>query len=86
MLGLSRRTEEPRHLHGSVRYGDNVEAEWLVVAILLQLTRRFTRLVARYRPTTRRVTFSFGRQMLNKLKAGLLDINTHTWCMTESSC
>lgn len=30
----------PRHLHGKVRYGDNVEDEWFVVFLLYEISRR----------------------------------------------
>lgn len=33
---------EPAHVGGCVRYGDNVEDEWVVIALLFALSREFS--------------------------------------------
>ncbi|PKI62545.1 hypothetical protein CRG98_017066 [Punica granatum] len=38
---------EPLHLHGKLRYGDNLEDEWFVVFLLFHITRKFPDLSAR---------------------------------------
>lgn len=37
----------PPHLHGRTHYGDNIEDEWFIVFLLLQLTKAFKDLVVR---------------------------------------
>lgn len=37
----------PSHLHGITHYGDNIQDEWIIVALLQHLTRRIPGLVAR---------------------------------------
>jgi hypothetical protein len=37
----------PQHLYGSSHYGDNIEDEWFIVFLLLQLTKEIDGLVAR---------------------------------------
>eukprot|EP00854_Cymbomonas_tetramitiformis_P012374 gene12374-14617_t len=37
----------PSHLHGTVRFGDNIEDEWLIVSLLTMLTHKFPTLLAR---------------------------------------
>lgn len=44
---LSGRAETRPHLHGVTHFGDNIQDEWLVVAILLELTRKVKGLVVR---------------------------------------
>lgn len=38
----------PSHLYGQVRFGDNIEDEWYIVFMLLELTSNFPELVVRY--------------------------------------
>jgi hypothetical protein len=37
----------PGHLKGSTNFGDNVEDEWFIVWLLLQLTKQFPEIVAK---------------------------------------
>lgn len=37
-----------KYLYGSTRFGDNVEDEWFIVHVLMQLTTKFPDIVVRY--------------------------------------
>ena len=39
--------EEPLHISGCLRYGDNVEDEWIALSLLFDLTRSFPNTIAR---------------------------------------
>ena len=39
--------EEPRHVGGCLRYGDNVEDEWIALSMLFELTRSYPNTIAR---------------------------------------
>jgi hypothetical protein len=39
--------EEPRHIGGCLRYGDNVEDEWIALSLLFELTRSYPNIIAR---------------------------------------
>jgi len=38
----------PAHLYGRIRYGDNIEDEWYIVFMLLELSSSFLDIVIRY--------------------------------------
>lgn len=40
----------PAHVGGSTHFGDNVEDEWFIVYLLLQITEAFPELAARWDP------------------------------------
>jgi hypothetical protein len=39
--------EEPLHIGGCLRYGDNVEDEWIALSLLFDLTRSYSNTIAR---------------------------------------
>lgn len=49
----------PAHIGGSTQFGENVEDEWFIVYLLLQITEAFPELAARWGKMCRIFIFNF---------------------------
>ena len=52
-------SDDPVHIGGCMRYGDNVEDEWTALSLLVSITRSYTNTVARAWDSDGEVSFHF---------------------------
>jgi hypothetical protein len=55
--------DDPVHIGGCMRYGDNVEDEWIALSILVSLTRSYSNIIARAWDCDGEVSDNFCTQM-----------------------